>query len=39
MKSLTYQGSPSLLSRKDESGWLGDLPQSGGVYAPSDKLR
>ena len=36
---LTYQGSPTLLSRKGESGGLGDLPQSGVVQAPSDKLR
>ena len=36
---LTYQGSPPLLSRKDESGGMGDLLVSGGVQAPSDKLR
>ena len=39
MANLTFQVSPALLSRKDESGGLGDLPQSGGVQAPSDKLR
>ncbi len=37
--SLTYQGSPPLLSCKGESGGFGDFLVSGGVQAPSDKLR